>query len=102
MEKEDFQFNLYENRLNFDNSQSMGVTNITYEKDDFLPYGDYVLYMENLGQAAKVTYSIKGSVSPNFIPFFTIFPIIFAALNIVWIIYLRPLKKKYKKASIYK
>jgi hypothetical protein len=102
IEKEDFQFEVYENRLNFDNNQSIGVTNITYQSDDFLPHGDYVVYMDSSGNAAKVTYSIEGEVSPNFIPFFTIFPIIFAVLNIVWIIYLNPMKKKFKKESIYK
>jgi hypothetical protein len=57
--------------------------------------------MEAQGEVVKVTYTIERNIASNFLPYFTIFPLVFAALNAGWVVYLFPQRKRYEKTSIY-
>jgi hypothetical protein len=101
LREKDFRSGNYEKRFNVADYESKGITRLIYERTTFMPQDEYVIYMDGAGQAIKVSYSIERDVSNGFVPYFTIFPIIFAAINAGWIGYLFPMKKKYEKTSIY-
>jgi hypothetical protein len=101
LREKDFKKQFYARRVNIANSNSVQVSHMVYERDTFLPQDDYVIFINASGQVAKITYSIERSIEDNFLPFFTIFPIIFAAMNAGWVVYLLPLRKRYSKSSIY-
>lgn len=101
LRKKDFEEEVYDRRLNLDESESVNIMYFEYERDNFLPYNDYVIYVDAKGETAAVTYTIERSVSPALVLYLTIFPIIFVVMNVIWIIYLWPMKKRYEKTSIY-
>jgi hypothetical protein len=101
LRERDFQNGQYEKRFNVADYESKDITRLIYKRSTFLPHGNYVIFMNGADQAVKVTYSIEREVSTSFVPYFTIFPIIFAAINAGWIGYLFPMKKRYQKKSIY-
>jgi hypothetical protein len=101
LRKRDFNKQLYEKRFNVADYESVSVTQMSYERQTFLPQDEYVLFIDGSDQVVKVTYTIERSVASNFLPYFTIFPLIFTALNAGWILYLLPLRKRYEKTSIY-
>ena len=101
LHKDDYENQYYSKRLNIYESESKDILRLNYKRDDFLPYGDYVLYIDAKDQTANVTYTLEKSVSSTFVLYLTIFPIIFAAMNAIWAVYLWPLKKRYEKTSIY-
>ncbi|UCG69581.1 MAG: hypothetical protein JSV09_00715, partial [Thermoplasmata archaeon] len=99
--KKDFDNENYDRRLNLDESESLNLIYFEYERDSFLPFDTYVLYVDSKGETAAVTYTIERSVSPALVLYLTVFPLIFAIINVIWIIYLWPIKKRYEKTSIY-
>jgi hypothetical protein len=101
LHKDDRENEYFNNRLNLDENESVGIIVLNYKSDDFLPYDDYVLYIDAGNQRLNVTFTIEKGVSQQFVLYLTIFPIIFVAMNAVWIIYLWPLRRKYEKTSIY-
>jgi hypothetical protein len=101
LRKNDFEEEVYDRRFNLDESESINIQYYEYERDNFLPFGEYVIYVDAKGETAPVTYTIKRSVSPALVLYLTIFPLIIAVMNVIWIIYLWPMKKRYEKTSIY-
>jgi hypothetical protein len=101
LKKSNFEKQFYSRRVNLANQDSIGISQMSYERETFLPQNDYVLFINASGHVAKVTYTIERSISDSFVPYFTIFPIVFAAMNACWIIYLVPMRKRYGTSSIY-
>ncbi len=101
LHKDDYEKEYFNNRLNLDENESIGIFMLNYESDDFLPYDDYVLYIDAGNQRLNITFTIERGVSQQFMLYLTIFPIIFVAMNAIWIIYLWPLRRRYEKTSIY-
>ena len=101
LRKKDFDNENYDRRLNLDESESLNLMYFEYERNSFLPFDTYVLYVDSKGETAPVTYTIERSVSQALVLYLTIFPIIFAVMNVIWIFYLWPMKKRYEKTSIY-
>jgi hypothetical protein len=101
LRKENYEKQFYARRVNLANQDSIGISQMSYEKDSFLPQDDYVLFINASGQVAKVTYTIERSVADTFLPYFTIFPIVFAGMNGAWVGYLVTVRRKYGKSSIY-
>lgn len=101
LHKYDFENEYFNNRLNLDENESVGIIVLNYESDDFLPYDDYVLYIDAGNQRPTVTFTIERGVSQQFVLYLTIFPLVFVAMNAIWIIYLWPLRRRYEKTSIY-
>jgi hypothetical protein len=101
LRKRDFDKQLYEKRFNLAEHESVNVAQMSYERQTFLPQEEYVLFIDSPNQVAKITYIIERSIAPNFLPYFTIFPLIFVTMNGVWVLYVFPLGRKYKKTSIY-
>ncbi|UCF08958.1 MAG: hypothetical protein JSW28_04530 [Thermoplasmata archaeon] len=99
--KEDYNKGDFGKRLNPYPGDSEGITNLSYKRDTYLPFGEYVLYISAGGATANVTYTMGRDVSQNIIFYLTIFPGVFAMMNACWVIYLLPLKKRYEKTSIY-
>jgi hypothetical protein len=91
----------FDMRFNLADYESRGITELTFERQNFLSQGSYALYMEAQGEVVKITYTIERSVASTFVPYFTIFPLVFAALNGGWVVYLFPKRKRYGKTSIY-
>jgi hypothetical protein len=89
-------------RVNQDEAQSFGVTNFSYKDEDFIDPDEYVVYVEVVdGGNANLTYAFDRSVSSNVSYTLMIFPILFVIVNLIWMVYLQPLKSKYRKHSIY-
>lgn len=101
LRKKDFEKQFYARRFNIASQDSIGISRMSYERDSFLPQDDYIIFINASGQIAKITYSIERSVADDFLPYFTIIPIIFAVINTGWVLYLIPLRRKYGKSSIY-
>lgn len=101
MHKYDFENEYFNNRLNLDENESVGIFTLNYESDDFLSHDDYVLYIDAGTQRPTVTFTIETGISQQFVLYLTIFPIVFVAMNVIWIIYLWPLRRRYEKTSIY-
>lgn len=91
-----------ESRINRDDDKSLGVTNFSYEVEGFIDKDEYVIYVEVVGGGpANITYTLDRSISNNVSQCLIAFPILFCVANACWIIYLQPLKKRYRKTSIY-
>jgi hypothetical protein len=101
LHKEDYESGNWANRLNIYRGDSEDVVNLTYERDTYLPFDDYVLYINSKNQTANVTYTLHRDISQQIVLYLTVFSGLFAMLNAVWAIYLLPMKKKYEKTSIY-
>ena len=101
LRRDDFENEYYDNRLNNDDNESIGIMELNYRRDSFLPYDDYVLYIDAGNQRPTVTFTLESSISESFLFYLTIFPIIFIVINVAWIIFLWPLRKRYEKTSIY-
>jgi len=101
LRKNDFEDQIYSRRLNLDDNVSKDITELKYKSDGFLKNGDYVIYLNSRGMDAPVTITLYRSISPTLVLYLTVFPIIFAVMNVIWAIYLWPLRKRYEKTSIY-
>jgi hypothetical protein len=101
LHKQDYTDGNWGNRLNIYPANSEGVTNVSYERDDTLPFDEYVIYIDSHNQTTRVRYILDRDLSQDIILYLTIFPGIFALINAVWIIYNLPMKKRYEKTSIY-
>ena len=101
LHKQDYKDGNWANRLNIYPGDSEDITNLTYERDSYLPYDDYVLYINTHNQTANVTYMLNRDLSQELVLYLTIFPGVFAVINAVWIIFNLPMKKRYEKTSIY-
>ena len=101
LREKDFRNQEFDMRFNLADYESRGITELNFERQHFLTQGSYVLYMEAQGEVVKVTYTIERIVASNFLPYFTIFPLVFVALNVGWVVYLFPQRKRYEKTSIY-
>jgi hypothetical protein len=102
LHKDDFENEYYDKRLNIDENESIGIWELDYKRNGFLPYDDYVLYIDAGNQRPTVTFTLERGISQSFLFYLTIFPIIFIAMNAAWIIFLWPLRKRYEETSIYK
>lgn len=101
MKEEDFEQEFYGRRLNPYNWQSQDIIELEYESKNYIPHGEYVLYINSKGNTANVTYNFEISISGTLGLYFMIFPIIFIGMNAIWIVYLIPIRKRYEKTSIY-
>jgi hypothetical protein len=101
LRKRDFDKGLFDKRFNAGNHESISVTQMSYERENFFPQDEYVIYIDGSNQVVKVTYTIERTVDSNFMPYFIIYPLIFTAINGIWVAYLIPLRKKFQKSSIY-
>jgi hypothetical protein len=101
LRKRDFDKQMYEKRFNIADYESINVGQMSYERDSFLPHDEYILFIDGSDQVVKVTYTIERTVASNFVPYFTILPLIFAVVNVGWVSYLFPLKKRFEKNAIY-
>lgn len=101
--KEDYDNGYFVQRLNSDNWENMLTMEYKSETegDGYIPYGEYVLYIDAQGRNANVTYSLERSVSQTIVLELTIFPGILVGMSAIWVIYLLPLKKRWEKTSIY-
>ncbi len=101
MQEDDFLAGHYGKRLNLDEDESRGLTELNYESENLLPRDDYILFLDAQNQTTEVSYTIYREVSQSFLWYLTIFSLLFIVANAVWIVYLLPIKKKYEKTSIY-
>jgi hypothetical protein len=101
LRKRDYDKQLYEKRFNIADYESISVSQMSYERDSFLPHDEYVLFIDGANQVVKVTYTIERTVASNFVPYFTILPLIFSVLNAGWVAYLFPIRKRFEKNAIY-
>lgn len=99
--EDDYLNNNYGKRINIANNKSKDITYLSYKRESYMPYGEYVLYIDAKGGSGNVTYSFERTISQSVVWELTIFPIIFVGINAAWIVYLWPLRKKYEKSSIY-
>lgn len=101
LHKDDFINGDYGKRLNPSPDESEDITELRFERESYLSYDDYILYVHSDSPNASITYSTERSVSQTLVLYLTVFPVIFIVMNVIWVIYLWPLKKKYEKTSIY-
>jgi hypothetical protein len=101
LHREDYLAGNWANRLNIYPGDSEDITNLTYKRDSYLPFDDYVLYMDSHNQTTSVRYTLDRDLSQEIVLYLTIFPGIFAVINAVWVIYNLPMKKRFEKTSIY-
>lgn len=101
LREKDFKNQEYDMRFNLADYDSRDITELNFERQKFLPQGSYVLYIDGQGEVVKVTYTIERIVASSFVPYFTIFPLVFAAMNGGWVVYLFLQRKMYEKTSIY-
>ena len=101
LRKRDYEKQMYEKRFNIADYESISVSQMSYERESFLPFDEYVLFIDGSNQVVKITYTIERTVASNFVPYFTILPLIFTVMNVGWISYLFPLRKRFGKNAIY-
>jgi len=101
LHKKDYEDGNWANRLNIYPADSEGITNLTFKREKYLPFDEYVLYINSHNQTTTVRYILDRDLSSEVVLYLTIFPGIFAIINAVWVIYNLPMKKRYEKTSIY-
>jgi len=68
-----------------------------------LQAGKYFLVLDTLrSDASSVSFQVTSTMSSTFLGFVPLFAILFAVVNVGWIIYLTPSTRKYSKGAIYK
>ena len=87
--------------FNAGSGKSQDLNSIDYVPD--LPYDKYRLVFWNTQNQPEITisYTIERQMTFSFLLYVGSFSAMFIALNAFWVVYLRPLKQKYKRFSIY-
>ncbi|MDD1769857.1 MAG: hypothetical protein LUO79_02110 [Methanomassiliicoccales archaeon] len=68
-----------------------------------LPFGQYYLVLDTLNSdATSISYTIHPVISPTFVGYVPFFALLFIVTHIGWVVYLRPMMKKYSSHAIYK
>lgn len=101
LREDDFISGFIGKRLNIKEEQSIDIPELEYEINVYLSQEVYVLYINSRGALANVTYTLDREISKPLVMYLTLFPITFIVANATWSIYLLPIKKRYKKTSIY-
>ncbi len=87
-------------RLNKDEHSGLTETSLTFSEP--LPFGEYILVIFNQGdEQVEVSYTIEKEMSNSFMNLVLAMCVAIIIVNIIMIIYMRPLMRLYKKASIY-
>lgn len=68
-----------------------------------LPFGQYYLVLDTLNSGAtSISYTIHPVISPTFVDYVPFFALLFIITHVGWVIYLRPMMKRYSSHAIYK
>ncbi|HVO77709.1 MAG TPA: hypothetical protein VMS79_02450, partial [Methanomassiliicoccales archaeon] len=68
-----------------------------------LPFGQYYIVLDTLNsEATSVSYTIHPALSSTFIGYVPLFALLFIISHAGWVLYLRPVMKRYSSRAIYK